>query len=100
MNGRARLPAVFAALLAAMAWSCAGKDGTNGTNGATGATGSAGADGQPGTPGEPGAPGEPGTPGQNGAGLSTGVVLTINSISVAAGGTAITVDFNMADNQK
>jgi OmcA/MtrC family decaheme c-type cytochrome len=94
MNGRARLPAVFAALLAAMAWSCAGKDGTNGTNGTSG-TGAAGADGQPGSTGEPGVQGDPG---QNGVGLSTGVVLTINSHTVAADGT-VSVDFNLADNQ-
>src|SRR5689334_10042777 len=99
MNGRARLPAVFAALLAAMAWSCAGKDGTNGTNGANGANGAAGADGQPGSTGQPGVQGDPGAPGQVGAGLSTGLAFTINSVAVAADGT-VKVDFNMADDQK
>jgi hypothetical protein len=96
MNGRARLPAVFAALLAAMAWSCAGKDGINGTNGAAGATGDTGApgaDGQAGKPGDPGPQGDPGVPG-----LSTGVALTIQNVAVAADGT-VSVNFKLTDKQ-
>ncbi|MGE5048014.1 MAG: OmcA/MtrC family decaheme c-type cytochrome, partial [Deltaproteobacteria bacterium] len=60
------------------------------------------ADGQPGAagaPGEPGVAGAPGTPGQNGVGLSSGLVLTVNSVAVAADGT-LKVDFNMTDDQK
>ncbi len=79
-----RMKGVFTALLAGMLWSCSGSDGKTGATGATGQDGA------------PGAPGAPGTPGSSS--LSTGVNVTINSVTVAADAT-VTVDFKMLDDQ-
>lgn len=82
-TGAGRLTAIFAALLAAVLWSCAGSDGKNGVNGQ---------DGQDGQDGLPGGSGSPGT------GLSTGVKFIVNGVAVAQDGT-VTVDFKMTDDQ-